>query len=280
MDNEEEQRGNQVYIVAWTCYLDQDGTLEEHKAFSQSIVDLSKLQAKRWVFQMERCPNTNRLHWQGYWNLRVKRRLDTLGLAINSDRLKFHLSPASGPGREALRLYCMKQETRVDGPYTDRPLYTGRDIAIVDTNRRPYQTTILEEIKGPINDRTINWVWDSLGNTGKSKFCKYLRFRNGACVFRSIKSADLQYVVAEDGPNLLYVFDMERTRPQDIAKGDLYSNLEIVKDGLIKCGKFKGGDLCMDPPHIYVFANFHPDVKRLSMDRWCIREINREYKFN
>ena len=65
------------------------------------------------VWQLEECPKTGRLHWQGFVNLKNPRGLkgvQTL-LGIGKSWVKI----ADYPQKAAE--YCMKKETRVKGPY-------------------------------------------------------------------------------------------------------------------------------------------------------------------
>jgi len=40
--------------------------------------------------------------------------------------------------------------------------------------------------------------------------------------------------------------------------------------------KFETGVKVFNPPHIVVLSNEYPDTEKVSLDRWCIKEINNE----
>jgi len=52
-----------------------------------------------------------------------------------------------------------------------------------------------------------------------------------------------------------------------------YASLECIKDGLVFSGKYEGGTRLFPKPHIIVFSNWFPDLAKLTLDRWCIREL-------
>jgi hypothetical protein len=58
----------------------------------------------------------------------------------------------------------------------------------------------------------------------------------------------------------------------------IYTGLEMLKDGLITSQKFNGETIIFNSPHVIVFANFPPETKKLSEDRWDIRTFNDEGK--
>ena len=52
-----------------------------------------------------------------------------------------------------------------------------------------------------------------------------------------------------------------------------YNAIEQLKDGLVFSSKYEGGVKMFNPPHVIIFANWLPDVKTLSEDRWNIVNI-------
>lgn len=52
-----------------------------------------------------------------------------------------------------------------------------------------------------------------------------------------------------------------------------YASVESIKDGLVFSGKYEGGSKLFPRPHVIVFANWNPDLSKLSLDRWDIRTL-------
>lgn len=95
-----------------------------------------------------------------------------------------------------------------------------------------------------------------------------------AMVF-SGKAADIKGALAdmvEAGktiPNIL-IWDIPRTLENFVS----YQALEEVKNGLFFSGKFHGTQVAYNPRHVVVFANFAPDMTKMSEDRWkYVREL-------
>lgn len=74
------------------------------------------------VYQWEECPETKKNHWQGYAEFSAPVRLSAakkeLGLT------KAHLEKRRGT-REQARDYCMKEDSRLDGPYEEGTWSSG-----------------------------------------------------------------------------------------------------------------------------------------------------------
>lgn len=69
---------------------------------------------KYCVFQKEKCPKTGKIHFQGYVELTKPMRRKATQEALGIEGA--HLEKRRGT-REEARDYCMKEETRVDGPW-------------------------------------------------------------------------------------------------------------------------------------------------------------------
>nr|WAE42646.1 MAG: replication associated protein [Cressdnaviricota sp.] len=70
-------------------------------------------QYKYLVYQLEKCPDTGRYHYQGYVAFLAKKRLTTLKKFDPT----IHWEMRRGTHKEAFD-YCTKEDTRIDGPWT------------------------------------------------------------------------------------------------------------------------------------------------------------------
>lgn len=276
--------GGQLYRWDFTYFLpkDEGDTKTEPVDYAVKIQQMLDRYCKQYIFQCERTPTTDRLHMQGYLNLTKKITKDSLGRMFGLHMPGVSVRPASDAGTEALKTYCMKSDTRVAGPWkdhkasqTDKEKPTLWDVPVV--NGDPlfrWQQTIYDEVKDKCYDnRTINWVVDLTGRIGKSSLAKYLYHTLGIPILPYAKASDLVNFVYEHCGKLAYFFDLNRTKPTDFTSNDIYSTLETIKNGMIFNGKYKTGIKMMDPPHVWVFANFCPNVQKLTNDRWKIWEV-------
>nr|WDW25890.1 MAG: replication-associated protein [Cressdnaviricota sp.] len=146
------------------------------------------------VGQVEMAPETGRLHLQGYLQLGVKNRLTWVKKHVDGDA---HWEPTRGTPKEA-RDYCMKEETRVDGPWEFGDISIsgktrGLDRAVEMVKQRATDTEIAEEMpavwvrhyKGLVELRRALkitaeqrteppeiWILWGPSGTGKSRFAK------------------------------------------------------------------------------------------------------------
>lgn len=90
------------------------------------------------IWQLERCPDTNKLHLQGYLRTEKKVRLS----ALKKLHPTAHWEKRNGNHQQA-RAYCSKEETRIDGPWV-----IGED----GSEPRPGTRTDLNIIKRKIDE--------------------------------------------------------------------------------------------------------------------------------
>lgn len=171
--------------------------------------------------------------------------------------------------------YCSKPETRTGQVFTNKKNLKIRE-SIKDFYSpdliTAWQNEILEIIKSEPDRRKIFWYWDDIGNTGKSTFARHLVIKYKA-VCLSGKGNDIKFAIAtilEERDIKICIFDIPRCNEQFVS----YQALEEIKNGLFFCGKYESKQIVMNPPHIFIFANFHPNILMMSKDRWVITKIS------
>lgn len=107
--------------------------------------------------------------------------------------------------------------------------------------------------------------------TGKTTFCKYLCVNHGFVMLGGkacdCKNGVIEYAKANCGrtPDKIVV-NIPRSMDNKVS----YEAFESLKDMIFYSGKYEGGMVCGNCPHLYIFANFEPDVTMMSSDRWRI----------
>ena len=121
------------------------------------------------------------------------------------------------------------------------------------------------------DDRSIIWIYEKKGCSGKTSFAKYLSYFYGGLPVGG-RAVDIKYAIKAH-------FDTTERYPQlilvDIPRADenyvSYSAIENVKDSIFFSTKYEAaGCKSTFSPHIIVFANFPPNKEKLSKDRWII----------
>lgn len=140
-------------------------------------------------------------------------------------------------------------------------------------NFYPWQKSLFEVVTGEPDDRSINWIYESTGNVGKSAFCRYLGIHHDAIIV-SGKAADVKYMLFKYyekhgcGPNII-LYDIPRCNENYVS----WQALESIKNGNISSTKYESECFFINPPHILCFSNFAPNIEKLSKDRWHIFKI-------
>ena len=238
---------------------------------------------KKWVFQEERGESTDYPHYQIRGHL-YKRKTVASGKVFLGKHLCGHVTPTTTGVHENNSFnYCMKADTRVDGPWKDtdeefddpppltrqlRDFYNkiGPDKA----GMYPWQTQLLELVK-QVDDRMIKCIIDDgAGNNGKSIFAEYLEYERLAYEVPPMTCMqDIMQCCMGIRGQKCYVVDMPRAMKKEKLAG-FYSGLEALKNGIMYDPRYAFKKRRIDRPQIIVFTNTFPDRALLSPDRWAM----------
>ncbi len=134
---------------------------------------------------------------------------------------------------------------------------------------REWQQTLNQYLNLAPDDRTIVFVVDKTGNSGKSWFAHYYTSIHKGCqVMLPAKKLDMAYAL-EPALRVLFV-DAPRSKQGDFI---MYDFLEDVKNGYVFSGKYESRFKKLEKVHVVVNMNEHPDMSKLSHDRYKIIEI-------
>ncbi|XP_033113364.1 uncharacterized protein LOC117113969 [Anneissia japonica] len=136
-----------------------------------------------------------------------------------------------------------------------------------DVVLRPWQQGLTDELAKQPDPRAVFWYHELRGNVGKSFMASYLARSSDAIVFDGCKKrADAAY--AYDGQRIV-VFDLHRSQKKRVN----YELIEGFKNGRLFSPKYHSKVKLFAVPHVVVFANFPPDLRAMSADRWRLRRI-------
>lgn len=135
---------------------------------------------------------------------------------------------------------------------------------------RQWQTEVLGTLSSPPDDRTILWVFDPVGNVGKTHFAKHLVDCHDAFYCNGGKGVDILF--AYTGQKIV-VFDYVRDAEEFVN----YGPMEQIKNGLFFSHKYESVTKRFDVPHVLVLANFFPDTGKLSRDRLRVTEVRSDF---
>jgi hypothetical protein len=227
---------------------------------------------KKWCFQKEMGSKTKRLHWQGRFSLKVKRRIQDI-----PNPLKLHFSVTSNENKTN-DFYVMKEDTRLEGPFSseDEEVYIPRQYRNIEL--RPWQKLLLEKSKS-FNDRRINLVYDPQGNKGKSLIAHWARLHLDGVVIppindgeRLVASACNICMARGKRQNSPMFIDLPRAMGKERLYG-IYTSIEQIKTGWLYDLRNKFKDFDIDSPSLWVFSNKMPENGVLSADRWNVWQI-------
>lgn len=263
----------QPYMWAFTWWTEGDTNKD-------ILIQWLQQYTKKWIFQQERGGESNNLHFQGHFSLIDRARLSELVTRMKDlNQVKqVHLSPVGNGNEKASFSYCLKDETRVDGPWTDKdkprfiPKEWNNDPVL------PWHEVVLD-ILNTQNRRQILFVYDQIGGTGKTILKNRIKKEGmGFEVPATMGTADkvMQCVYGQmDGriPDRRYTVVVDC--PRSIPKGktfwyELAGALEKIKDGSAYDWRHQWKEIYFTSPRLVVFTNVLPPRDCLSEDRWQV----------
>jgi len=245
----------------WTLNNHSTSDVSSIKGLDSSIVPVITFQ--------EEIGESGTRHLQGTMSFKNKMRPMSLGL---SD--KIHWEKMKGTCEEA-RCYTVKNESRVsDGIRYIRGWEEHKPYVEHIDELYAWQKDICMILEQEPDDREIHWYWEATGGIGKTKFCKYVFTHYDNVVVLGGKASDMKMAIVQYRdknkklPKIILI-DMPRCTMDYIS----YQGVEEIKNMFFFSGKYEGGMVCGQPPHMICFANEPPDKEKLSKDRWNIKEI-------
>ena len=131
---------------------------------------------------------------------------------------------------------------------------------------RPWQEKLYKMLQGPVSDRKVIWVYDDVGNSGKTWFGLWYR--------RKFGPENVFYTHNGRAENMALKYEYEQTVMVNLTRKNegyvCYNILEQFKDGFVSSDKYMSMDKEPGPCHVVIFANMMPDFNAMSKDRWLI----------
>ncbi len=119
------------------------------------------------------------------------------------------------------------------------------------------------------NNRAILWVADPDGRAGKSTLGDWLTWKHDAFYIRNGKNADIACAFQKAPKSDYVIMDLARCQIERVN----YGVMEMFKDGKIFAAKYDSTVLYFKKKKVVVFANFYPDLSKLTADRWDIMDL-------
>lgn len=280
------EQGNTSQLYVWDVRIPE----EEGKNHNEIIKILWEI-AKKWAFQKEKGELNGTVHWQ--MRLSFKKKLTKFSA------MKFlhenywphcYVCPTSDKNKGNM-FYVTKEETRIEGPWTDKSELKNKipsiireelpiDIQMIE-KLLPWQEVLLKEVKeNKLNFRTINWVFDEPGDSGKSTLSRWcMSYKIGQEIMIGGGYKDMirmVYDVESVNHMQVYIIDMPRSFQSSMSEKEKFayiSAIEKIKSGYAYDDRHLWKDKLFDPPQVWIFSNWKPEISLLSKDRWRLWKL-------
>lgn len=225
-------------------------------------------------------------HWQCYYELAERTLTAKSDITTVIGHEGFHIEKARGTKTENVAYVFGVNKTYEGGfveyrkavvtprNYDPRPAKFWNEFV-----PRPFQRQLIDIVTLPVgetpcDDRSIYWIYEPVGNTGKTKLAEYLHIFHGAIVTGGT-SSDMKHAVSRwqeivNGNPTIIIADLARS---DAITADAIRGLEAIKNGLFFDGKYESAMAhSFTKPHVLIFSNESPArvVGSFSSDRWVV----------
>lgn len=244
----EEDKGFQAVKYFLTYHIQDNEQFEDAFKRLEPLKDL----CDKYIWAEEYGKTKNTPHIQGGFILKNKMRAKTLYKFFKNGVTLRKLKNWT-----ACFNYCCKEGNKiVSNQKIPKPLKIIQDAQLYE-----WQIDLIEIIKGEPDDRTIYWYEGKQG-AGKTQFIKYC-FKNFGAIVLNGKPSDMKNGIIEyektNGflPEIIFSnigFDKDLERVQ-------YSGYEDIKDMCFYSGKYEGGMVMGNNPHLIIFANGPPHTE-------------------
>lgn len=271
------------------------------------IENYKKLDTTYIIFGYETAPTTGTPHLQGYFHTKNPRTLSgirkqfpkaSIRIPDGPPKSQFDYCSKDGKyfergtlpmsnvekGKAGAQVYIDAINSAKSGNFDDIPalLYTRyykTYHAIADEHYKPkleleipelypWQNDIIAILQEKPHPRRIHWRWSENGGVGKSTFSLYLVQQFNAVYLTNAKSADIAHSLPREPKVVL--FDL----PKESEGRINYNIIEQIKNGAVFSAKYESRTKIFSKPHIIVFANFEPDYKAFSSDRYDVIKLD------
>lgn len=255
---------------SFTINYEKEITEEEARKNYSSNSSMLKTFTKFFIYSLEK---VNNIHIQGYLECVNKMRMTAIKDIMGS---RIHLEVSKG-NREHNINYCSKTESQIEKPImwdkSKEPKYTAEELGLVEPIKLyNWQREAINIASSKPDRRTIHWFFETEGNVGKTELARHLIYYHKFGLIDGKKKDIMCSIVGDDGTKEImkgYVFNFSRDKEGKVS----YDSMESIKDGLIFSSKYKSTGGIIPPCHIFVFANWMPDITKMSLDRWKIYNI-------
>jgi len=237
-----QQNKKQVSPAKYWCFTLNNFTLDDINLIS-SICNQKKID---YIFG-EEIGEQGTPHLQGFIRFNTKNRPMNI---FSQSKIHWEKTKSNFENNVA---YCIKQDKYYTNMKFPKPVKTLEPLPIFNS--------IIDLINTEPDDRTIYWYWGKQG-IGKTQFLKWLYIKHEALIVegasKNMKHAIIKYREENNGalPELVISNLPFETDMNNIS----YNGYEQVKDMFFSSGKYEGGMVCGNNPHLLIFANNPPNT--------------------
>lgn len=203
-------------------------------------------------------------HIQGFINLKKKKSWSSFIKYIDNKRL--HIEPCKGNLQQNIN-YCCK-DNNFESNFIEKKFIQEIN------NLYNWELDINNILNQEPDDRSLYYFFESEGCKGKTTYQKYVFTHYEKCIILSGKAADMKNgIVSYYNTNKFLPKIVLINIPRESKDFISWTGIEEIKDMLFYSGKYEGGCICGNCPHVIIFANQPPDINKVSLDRWKIFKI-------
>jgi len=232
--------------------------------------------AQKWAFQKELGMETGFLHYQCQIEVGAKKRCSEIQALLNPITVsRAAIKPTSNNGGSAGFSYAMKNDTRVEGPWTNLRSNPRFD----DIKKGLYHWQIMVNSIKP-TQRAIHLICDPQGRNGKTVWAEYMAFHTKEAIYlmnyfvTPLELMQFAYEFSKEGKDTFFIVDLPRVKPNPTHLKLITDVLEKLANGVVQETRYKAKQKLLGLTKVVVLSNYELDLD-LTHDRvhkWTIRD--------
>jgi len=214
--------------------------------------------ASKWAFQKELSEETKFLHYQCQIETKEKKRCSEIQALLNPICIsRAAITATSSAGEKGGFSYAMKDNTRVEGPWTN--IRVNPRFEDIMKGYYPWQQKVNDL---PYSKRVVDFIFDPVGNNGKTVWAEFMTFYMRKAVYlmnyfvTPLEMMQYAYEFTKENHEAFFIIDLPRVKPSEHHLKLITDIIEKLANGVVQETRYKARQKLLGLTKVVVLSNY------------------------